>query len=76
MSLPDQPEIAKHMAVQHESLTANATPKPRVGIEYCSQCRFVLRASWLAQELLFTFGTQLGEVALRPGEGGGVSRVA
>lgn len=70
MSLPDQPEIAKHMAVQHESLTANATPKPRVVIEYCSQCRFVLRASWLAQELLFTFGTQLGEVALRPGEGG------
>lgn len=44
--------------------------KPRVEIEYCSQCRFVLRASWLAQELLFTFGDELGEVALIPGSGG------
>jgi selenoprotein W-related protein len=44
--------------------------KPRVEIEYCSQCRFILRASWLAQELLFTFGDELGEVALRPGTGG------
>jgi selenoprotein W-related protein len=47
-----------------------ANPKPRVEIEYCSQCRFVLRASWLAQELLFTFGDELGEVALIPGSGG------
>ena len=45
-------------------------PKPRVAIEYCAQCRFVLRASWLAQELLFTFGDELGEVALIPGSGG------
>jgi selenoprotein W-related protein len=45
-------------------------PKPRVEIEYCSQCRFVLRATWMAQELLFTFGDELGEVALIPGSGG------
>ncbi|BAU47116.1 hypothetical protein SVA_0535 [Sulfurifustis variabilis] len=44
--------------------------RPRVEIEYCSQCRFVLRASWLAQELLFTFTEELGEVALIPGTGG------
>jgi len=44
--------------------------KPRVEIEYCSQCRFILRASWLAQELLMTFGDELGEVALKPGTGG------
>jgi selenoprotein W-related protein len=44
--------------------------KPRVEIEYCSQCRFVLRASWLSQELLMTFGDELGEVALLPGTGG------
>jgi selenoprotein W-related protein len=44
--------------------------KPRVEIEYCSQCRFVLRACWLAQELLFTFAEELGEVALKPGRGG------
>jgi selenoprotein W-related protein len=44
--------------------------KPRIVIQYCSQCRFVLRATWLAQELLFTFGEALGEVALQPGSGG------
>lgn len=44
--------------------------KPRVTIEYCAQCRFILRASWLAQELLMTFAGEIGEVALVPGEGG------
>jgi selenoprotein W-related protein len=43
---------------------------PRISIEYCSRCRFVLRAAWLAQELLFTFGGEAGEVALIPGSGG------
>jgi selenoprotein W-related protein len=44
--------------------------QPRVEIEYCSQCGFLLRAGWLAQELLNTFGADLGEVALVPGGGG------
>ncbi len=44
--------------------------KPRVEIEYCSQCRFILRAGWMAQELLLTFMDELGEVALLPGTGG------
>lgn len=42
----------------------------RVAIEYCTQCRWLLRASWMAQELLSTFGTDLTEVALVPGTGG------
>lgn len=46
------------------------TRSPRVAIHYCSKCRFTLRATWLAQELLFTFGEELGEVALMPGSGG------
>ena len=46
------------------------TSAPRVEIEYCTGCRFQLRAAWLAQELLTTFEAELGEVALRPGEGG------
>lgn len=44
--------------------------RPRVSIEYCTQCRWLLRAAWLAQELLTTFGDELGEVALVPGTGG------
>lgn len=45
--------------------------KPRVSIHYCNLCRWVLRASWLAQELLFTFDDDLREVALCPGLKGG-----
>jgi selenoprotein W-related protein len=43
---------------------------PRVEIIYCTQCRWLLRAGWIAQELLTTFDTELGEVALVPGTGG------
>ena len=42
----------------------------RVEIDYCTQCRWLLRAAWLAQELLSTFEAEVGEVALRPGSGG------
>lgn len=43
---------------------------PRVEIVYCTQCRWLLRAAWLAQELLSSFEAELGEVALIPGSGG------
>jgi selenoprotein W-related protein len=45
-------------------------PLPRVEVEYCTQCRWLPRATWLAQELLTTFEYELGEVALVPGTGG------
>lgn len=35
-------------------------------IAYCPRCRWLLRAAWLAQELLSTFADELGEVALAP----------
>lgn len=44
--------------------------KPRVEIEYCTQCRWLLRAAWMAQELLTTFEAEIGAVALVPGAGG------
>jgi len=43
---------------------------PRIEIEYCTQCRWLLRAAWIAQELLTTFSNDIGEVALAPGTGG------
>jgi selenoprotein W-related protein len=43
---------------------------PRVEIVYCTQCRWLLRAAWLAQELLTTFSSEIGELALVPGTGG------
>jgi selenoprotein W-related protein len=47
-----------------------AVNQPRLEIEYCTQCRWLPRAAWLAQELLTTFERELGEVALVPGTGG------
>jgi selenoprotein W-related protein len=43
---------------------------PRLEIEYCTQCRWLMRAGWTAQELLTTFVDELKEVALVPGKGG------
>ena len=41
-----------------------------VRITYCPRCRWLLRAAWMAQELLVTFEHELTEVALRPGAEG------
>ena len=44
--------------------------RPGIEIEYCRQCRWLLRAAWMAQELLTTFEEELGGVTLVPGTGG------
>ena len=44
--------------------------KPRIEIVYCRQCRWLLRAAWMAQELLTTFEQEIGELTLIPGSGG------
>jgi selenoprotein W-related protein len=51
-------------------MVETTSDRPRVEIEYCTQCRWLLRAAWMAQELLTTFEAELGEVALVPGKGG------
>lgn len=43
---------------------------PRVLIEYCTKCKWNLRAAWYLQELLSTFGEDLGEVAMAPADSG------
>lgn len=42
--------------------------KPIVTISYCPKCRWMLRAAYMAQELLTTFETDLGGVLLKPAE--------
>lgn len=44
--------------------------RPVVTIAFCTQCNWLLRSGWMAQELLSTFGTALGGVTLVPGTGG------
>ena len=49
--------------------------KPRVIITYCTGCNWLLRAGWMAHELLQTFQTDLGAVTLVPGEIGGIFEI-
>ena len=44
--------------------------QPRIAITYCRQCQWLLRAAWMAQEILSTFAEEVGEVALIPATGG------
>ena len=44
----------------------------RVEIEYCTKCKWMLRAAWMGQELLSTFEADLGGVTLIPNSEGGV----
>jgi selenoprotein W-related protein len=41
-----------------------------VHIHYCTQCRWLLRAAWMAQELLSTFDGDIESLTLKPGTGG------
>lgn len=41
-----------------------------VEIHYCTRCRWLLRAGWMAQELLSTFQNELARLSLVPGTGG------
>lgn len=42
--------------------------KPTIIIEYCPKCGWLLRAAYMAQELLTTFADDLKSVSLQPGE--------
>lgn len=41
-----------------------------VTIAYCTQCRWLLRSAWMAQELLTTFEGDIKELILKPASGG------
>jgi selenoprotein W-related protein len=49
---------------------AASEPTHRVEIVYCAQCRWLLRAAWMAQELLTTFEHEVAAVTLRQSTGG------
>lgn len=61
---------AKRQIIQRSTLSDfSLNSNPRVEIEYCTGCRWLLRSAWLAQELLTTFEKEIGEVALIPSRG-------
>ena len=40
--------------------------KPTLSIEYCPKCGWLLRAAYMAQEMLTTFNDELQAVVLQP----------
>ena len=46
------------------------TAGARIEVAYCTQCKWLLRAAWIAQEILSTFSGEVKELALIPGSGG------
>lgn len=42
--------------------------KPTITIEYCPKCGWMLRAAYMAQELLTTFTDDVNGVLLKPSE--------
>jgi len=57
-------------------MAAADTKAPNILITYCRLCGWLLRASWMAQELLTTFAEELGSVTLVPDDTGGVFDIA
>ena len=42
--------------------------KPTITIEYCTKCHWLLRAAYMAQEILTSFTDEVGAVSLQPSE--------
>jgi selenoprotein W-related protein len=49
--------------------------KPSVTIEYCPKCGWLLRAAYMAQEILTTFNDDVKQVSLQPSEIGGSYKI-
>jgi selenoprotein W-related protein len=45
--------------------------KSKISIEYCPKCKWLLRAAYIAQELLSTFEDEIAELALIPSQTNG-----
>ncbi|EIJ0982277.1 SelT/SelW/SelH family protein [Vibrio vulnificus] len=44
--------------------------KAKIEIYYCRQCNWMLRSTWLSQELLHTFSEEITSITLYPDTGG------
>jgi selenoprotein W-related protein len=49
--------------------------KPSITIEYCPKCNWLLRAAYMAQEILATFNDDIYSVTLRPSETNGAYKI-
>ena len=49
--------------------------KANIEIEYCIKCKWLLRASWISQEILSTFSDDLSGVTLIPSNIAGIFEI-
>ena len=47
----------------------------KVTIIYCPGCRWLTRASWMAQELLISFESEISELTLKPSSEAGTFQI-
>ena len=65
--VPSAPSSDVSTSTASESSSDALRSKNVVAIEYCTGCNWMLRAAWMAQEVLQTFNNgEVSEVALRP----------
>jgi selenoprotein W-related protein len=50
--------------------------KPTITIEYCPKCGWLLRAAYMAQELLTTFTEDVKAISLQPSEVSGAFHIS
>lgn len=67
---PLGPAARLNAGVEHHIRRNEGALSNRIEILYCTQCRWLLRAAWIAQELLTTFDQEISELTLKPGTGG------
>ena len=60
------------MTLYSENITME---KPQIEIEYCTKCRWLLRASWISQELLSTFSNEISGITLIPSNIAGIFEI-
>ena len=60
------------MTLYSENITME---KPQIEIEYCVKCKWLIRASWISQELLSTFSSEIKEVILIPSDIPGIFEI-
>ena len=49
--------------------------QPIIEIAYCTKCRWLARASWISQELLSTFSSEIGGITLIPSDIAGIFEI-
>lgn len=49
--------------------------KPKISIEYCPKCGWMLRSAYFAQEILTTFSDDIEGVLLQPSESSGTFKI-